>query len=108
MQRSGRRLGVVINDSFGRAWRRGTMGIAIGVAGVPALLDRRGDPDLFGRPLQVTVIGHADEVAAAASLLMGPAAEGLPVVVVRGLPSPVAPDGTAAEIIRPAAEDMFR
>ena len=63
---------VIINDSFGRAWRRGTAGVAIGVAGLPALLDLRGDPDLFGRTLEVSIIGFADEIAAAASLLHGP------------------------------------
>ncbi len=73
---SGTGIAVVINDSFGRAWRLGTTGIAIGAAGLPALLDRRGEPDLFGRPLQVTMVGYADEIAAGASLLMGQAGEG--------------------------------
>lgn len=100
-------IGVVINDSFGRAWRRGSMGIAIGAAGLPALLDRRGEPDLFGRPLQVTMVGYADEIAAAASLLMGQASEGRPVVLVRGL-VPAGPPGAAIDIVRPEAEDLFR
>lgn len=104
---SGTGIAVVINDSFGRAWRLGTMGIAIGAAGLPALLDRRGEPDLFGRPLQVTVVGHADEIAAGASLLMGQAGEGRPVVLVRGL-SPVGSPGAATDLIRPEAEDLFR
>ncbi|GLK73913.1 coenzyme F420-0:L-glutamate ligase [Ancylobacter dichloromethanicus] len=103
----GAAVGVVINDSFGRPWRRGTTGIAIGAAGLPALVDRRGEPDLFGRPLQVTMIGFADEIAASASLLMGPADEGRPVVVVRGLQWN-APMGPAADLIRPEAEDLFR
>ena len=78
-------LAVVINDSFGRPWRQGTAGVAIGVAGLPALIDLRGRPDLFGRTLEVSVIGFADEVAAAASLVMGQADEASPVVLIRGL-----------------------
>ena len=105
--RTGRNLGIVINDSFGRAWRSGTVGIAIGCAGIPALLDRRGAPDLFGRTLRVTVVAYADELAAAASLLMGQADEGRPIVVVRGtLPS--GPALPAAALVRPPEEDMFR
>jgi coenzyme F420-0:L-glutamate ligase/coenzyme F420-1:gamma-L-glutamate ligase len=100
-------IAVVINDSFGRPWRQGTVGVAIGVAGLPGLIDLRGRPDLFGRRLEVSVIGFADEVAAAASLLMGQADEGLPVVLVRGLSWP-APESTAASIIRPPNEDLFR
>ena len=76
---------VIITDSFGRAWRRGTAGVAIGAAGLPALLDLRGNPDLFGRTLQVSIIGFADEIAAAASLVMGQGDEAQPVVLVRGL-----------------------
>jgi coenzyme F420-0:L-glutamate ligase/coenzyme F420-1:gamma-L-glutamate ligase len=105
--RSGCKVAVVINDSFGRPWRLGTVGVAIGCAGLPALLDLRGDPDLFGRPLQVTVVAYADEIAAAASLLMGQADEARPVVIVRGLPRhdrrlP------ASSLIRPPEEDLFR
>jgi coenzyme F420-0:L-glutamate ligase / coenzyme F420-1:gamma-L-glutamate ligase len=100
-------LGIVINDSFGRAWRLGTVGTAIGVAGLPALLDLRGRPDRRGRILQVTEVGVADEVAAAASLLMGQAAEGRPVVHLRGFPySPR--EGSAAELVRPKNQDLFR
>ena len=106
-QRFGVPLAVVINDSFGRAWRRGTCGVAIGAAGLPSLMDLRGSPDLFGRTLQVSVTGHADEIAAAASLVMGQGAEGQPVVVVRGL-TWRGPDNGASELVRPAAEDMFR
>jgi coenzyme F420-0:L-glutamate ligase / coenzyme F420-1:gamma-L-glutamate ligase len=106
-QRYGVPLAVVINDSFGRAWRRGTCGVAIGAAGLPSLMDLRGSPDLFGRTLQVSVTGHADEIAAAASLVMGQGAEGQPVVVVRGL-TWRGPDNGASELVRPAAEDMFR
>ena len=100
-------LAVIISDSFGRAWRRGTCGVAIGAAGLPSLMDLRGSPDLFGRELQVSVTGHADEIAAAASLVMGQGAEGQPVVVVRGLTSR-GPDNGASELVRPAAEDLFR
>jgi len=106
-ERFGVPLAVIINDSFGRAWRRGTVGVAIGAAGLPALLDLRGRPDLFGRILEVSIIGFADEIAAAASLLMGQADEARPVVLVRGLDW-TAPATSAAELLRPAAEDLFR
>jgi len=104
---SGRAIGVIINDSFGRPWRVGTVGVAIGVAGWPATLDLRGRPDRFGRTLRVTVVGHADEIAAAASLLMGQSSEGRPVVLVRGL-APSAPPSDGQALLRPAAEDLFR
>ena len=106
-QRFGVPVAVIISDSFGRAWRRGTCGVAIGAAGLPSLMDLRGAPDLFGRELQVSITGHADEIAAAASLVMGQGAEGQPVVVVRGL-TWRGPDNAASELVRPAAEDMFR
>src|ERR1700722_15001808 len=106
-QRSGAAIGVIISDSFGRAWRRGTCGIAIGAAGLPSLIDLRGQPDLFGRTLEVSIIGFADEIAAAASLLQGQAAEAQPVVLVRGL-SWTAPITPAAELVRPLEEDLFR
>jgi coenzyme F420-0:L-glutamate ligase/coenzyme F420-1:gamma-L-glutamate ligase len=101
------RIGVIISDSFGRAWRRGTSGIAIGAAGLPSLIDLRGSPDLFGRTLEVSIIGFADEIAAAASLLQGQAAEARPVVLVRGL-TWTAPETPAAELIRPTNEDLFQ
>ena len=106
-ERLGINLGVVINDSFGRPWRRGTAGVAIGCAGLPSLIDLRGHPDLFGRILEVSIIGFADEIAAAASLLQGQAAEGQPVVVVRGL-SWTAPNASVAELVRPPDEDLFQ
>jgi coenzyme F420-0:L-glutamate ligase/coenzyme F420-1:gamma-L-glutamate ligase len=106
-QRFGVPVGVIISDSFGRAWRRGTCGIAIGAAGLPSLIDLRGQPDLFGRTLEVSIIGFADEIAAAASLLQGQAAEAQPVVLVRGLDWS-APVTAAAELVRPAEEDLFR
>lgn len=104
---SGSKVGVVINDSFGRPWRLGTVGVAIGSAGLPALLDQRGDPDLFARALRVTVVAYADEIAAAASLVMGQADQGRPVVIVRGLPSHDH-DLPARSLVRPKDEDLFR
>ncbi len=105
--RFGVELAVVISDSFGRPWRRGTVGVAIGAAGLPALVDMRGKPDMFGRTLEVTVVGLGDEIAAAAGLLMGQADEGQPVVLLRGLAwdAPVVP---AHELVRPPSEDLFR
>jgi coenzyme F420-0:L-glutamate ligase / coenzyme F420-1:gamma-L-glutamate ligase len=100
-------IGVVIIDSIGRAWRNGTVGTAIGVAGLPGLLDLRGTPDLFGRPLETTEVGLADELAAAASLVMGQAGEGTPVVLARGLRYGRR-DGTASELIRAREKDLFR
>ncbi|MCA3254031.1 MAG: coenzyme F420-0:L-glutamate ligase [Alphaproteobacteria bacterium] len=105
--RTGVAPGVLIIDSIGRAWRQGTIGTALGAAGLPGLLDLRGRPDLYGRALRTSELGHADEVAAAASLVMGQADEGRPVVLVRGLP-PAARDGRAAELIRPPQMDLFR
>jgi coenzyme F420-0:L-glutamate ligase/coenzyme F420-1:gamma-L-glutamate ligase len=99
-------LPVVITDSFGRAWRRGTVGVAIGAAGLPALCDLRGQPDLFGRTLMVSITGFADEIAAAAGLVMGQGAEGQPAVVLRGLSWSGAAN-PAAELLRPAQEDLF-
>ena len=100
-------VAVVINDSLGRAWRNGTVGTALGAAGLPALLDLAGKPDLFGRKLRTTEVGIADEIAAAASLLMGQAGEGTPVVLLRGIRLPER-DGSAAELIRPRDIDLFR
>ena len=105
--RFGAQLAVVITDSFGRPWRRGSAGVAIGAAGLPALVDLRGTPDLFGRTLEVTLVGLADEIAAAASLLQGQGAEGQPVVLLRGLVWS-APDAPASALVRPPAEDLFR
>jgi len=104
--RFGVKLGCIISDSFGRPWRRGTAGVAIGCAGLPSLIDLRGQPDLFGRTLEVSIIGFADEIAAAASLLQGQAAEGQPVIVVRGL-TWTAPDASVADLVRPPEEDLF-
>jgi coenzyme F420-0:L-glutamate ligase / coenzyme F420-1:gamma-L-glutamate ligase len=100
-------VAVVIIDSIGRAWRNGTVGTAIGVSGLPGLLDLRGTPDLFGRALETTEVGFADEVAAAASLVMGQAGEGRPVVLARGL-GYGRRDGTAQELVRAREKDLFR
>lgn len=105
--KTGKRIGILIIDSHGRAWRNGTVGSAIGIAGIPGVEDLRGKPDLFGYTLQVTQVGTADELAAAASLVMGQAAEGTPVVHVRGFPYPLR-DGSLKEIIRPKDQDLFR
>ena len=100
-------IAVVISDSFGRAWRKGTVGIALGAAGLPAVIDMRGQPDLFGRELLVTETGFADEIAAAAGLVMGQADEAIPMVLVRGLDWS-APEVPAAALVRPAEHDLFR
>jgi coenzyme F420-0:L-glutamate ligase/coenzyme F420-1:gamma-L-glutamate ligase len=101
------RLGVIIIDSHGRAWRLGTVGVAIGLSGLPAVADLRGQPDLFGYTLRITQVGVADELAAAASLVMGQAAEGTPVVHVRGFPYPLR-EGSLRELLRPKEQDLFR
>ncbi len=99
--------GVIISDSFGRPWRLGTVGVAIGCAGVASTLDLRGKADLFGRSLRVTVVGHADELAAAASLLMGQANEARPVILVSGVEARE-PHQPAAALQRPPDQDLFR
>jgi coenzyme F420-0:L-glutamate ligase/coenzyme F420-1:gamma-L-glutamate ligase len=104
---AGVEVAVIVNDSLGRAWRNGTVGTALGVAGLPALADLRGHPDLFARALQTTEVGIGDEIAAAASLLMGQANEGRPIVLVRGLGF-ARHDGSGQELIRRRELDMFR
>jgi len=106
-RRFGVDLAVVINDSFGRAWRNGVVGVALGAAGLPALRNLVGAPDLFGRPMRVTEVAVADELAAAASLVMGQADERIPAVHVRGLRFGEAPCN-AATLIRPKHMDLFR
>ncbi len=100
-------IGVLINDSFGRAWRNGVVGVALGAAGVPSLRDMVGEPDLFGRPMRVTQVAVADELSAGASLLMGQGAEGLPVVHIRGF-NRAGRTCVAASLIRPKHLDLFR
>jgi coenzyme F420-0:L-glutamate ligase/coenzyme F420-1:gamma-L-glutamate ligase len=104
---SGAQLGVMIIDSHGRAWRLGTVGITIGLSGLPGLVDLRGEADLFDFRLQATEVGAADELAAAASLVMGQAAEGTPVVHVRGFPYPLR-EASLPELLRPKEKDLFR
>jgi coenzyme F420-0:L-glutamate ligase/coenzyme F420-1:gamma-L-glutamate ligase len=101
-------LGVIITDSIGRAWRLGTVGIAIGCAGVTALQDLRGQIDMFGRTLQVSEVAVADSLAAAAVLVMGEAAEGTPLVLVRGAGAGTDTTQTARNALRPASADLFR
>jgi coenzyme F420-0:L-glutamate ligase/coenzyme F420-1:gamma-L-glutamate ligase len=105
--RCGADIAVVIIDSIGRAWRMGTVGHAIGVSGMAGLLDLRGKPDMLGRVLRTSELGLADELAAAASLIMGQASEGTPIVAVSGLPYDRR-DGTAKELLRPRHMDLFR
>jgi coenzyme F420-0:L-glutamate ligase/coenzyme F420-1:gamma-L-glutamate ligase len=100
-------IGIIINDSFGRPWRNGVVGVAIGTAGFPSLQSLVGEPDLYGRALRVTEVALADELAAAASLVMGQSAEGVPVVHVRGFTA-AGQRGNAAALIRPRERDMFR
>ncbi len=104
---AGADVAVIINDSVGRAWRNGTVGVALGAAGLPSLLDLTGRLDLFDRPLMVSEEGIGDELSAAASLLQGQADEGMPVVLIRGFLSAGASAGADA-LIRPTAEDLFR
>ncbi|HSR44747.1 MAG TPA: coenzyme F420-0:L-glutamate ligase [Acidimicrobiia bacterium] len=103
---TGRSIGVVITDTFGRAWRRGVVDFAIGISGVASIVDYRGLEDMQGRVMEVTEVGIADEIAAAADLVMGKA-EGIPVSIVRGLDLQ-APPGRGADLVRPPEEDLFR
>ena len=105
-RRTAKRLAVIISDTFGRPWRLGLTNVAIGAAGVPVLIDLRGTLDRAGKPLHATILAVADELAAAAGLVMGKAA-GTPVVVIRGYRYRPANE-RATSIIRPAAEDLFR
>ncbi len=100
-------IAVVITDTFGRAWRRGVLNVAIGCAGLPSLVDLRGTRDHTGRELEATIVALADEVAAASGLVMGKAAR-VPVAIVRGVDTSGAPVAPAAELVRPREEDLFR
>lgn len=106
-RRTGIDVAVLIIDSIGRAWRLGTVGQALGVSGLPGLLDLRGRGDLFKRALRITEVGLADELAAAASLVMGQAGEGRPIVLARGVPYDRR-EGSAQELVRPKQMDLFR
>jgi coenzyme F420-0:L-glutamate ligase/coenzyme F420-1:gamma-L-glutamate ligase len=105
-KRTGKRIAVIISDTFGRPWRLGLTNVAIGAAGLPVLRDLRGERDRQGNPLTATILAVADELAAAAGLLMGKA-EGIPAVLIRGYRYKPASE-KAASIIRPAVEDLFR
>jgi coenzyme F420-0:L-glutamate ligase/coenzyme F420-1:gamma-L-glutamate ligase len=102
-----REVGIIVNDTHGRAWRNGAIGVAIGVAGLPAVEDLRGRTDLFGYHLQVTTIGLADQIASAASLLQGQADEGRPIIHVHSVPMSRG-EGSAREIVRAREQDLFR
>jgi coenzyme F420-0:L-glutamate ligase/coenzyme F420-1:gamma-L-glutamate ligase len=104
---TGAEIGVMIIDSHGRAWRNGTVGITIGLSGIPGVVDRRGEIDLFGYQMRATDVGAADELAAGASLLMGQVAEGTPAVHVRGFPYPLR-ESHLREILRDEESDLFR
>jgi coenzyme F420-0:L-glutamate ligase/coenzyme F420-1:gamma-L-glutamate ligase len=101
------RIGILIIDSHGRAWRLGTIGTAIGISGLPGVVDQRGWQDLFGYRLKITFVAAADELAAAASLVMGEAAEGIPAVHVRGFPYPLR-ECSLKELLRSKENDLFR
>lgn len=105
-ERRGTTIAVIVNDSLGRAWRKGTVGAAIGLSGLAGVVDMRGRADLYGRTLRSTEVGQADEIAAAASLVMGQADEGRPVVIVRGLSYDQRP-ASAREITRERELDLF-
>ncbi len=100
-------LAVVISDSFGRPWRLGTTGVCIGCDGIASIVDRRGDSDLFGQELKVTQVAIGDEIATAASVLMGQTDEARPLVIVRGLEFPREPS-SACHLLRPPEEDLFQ
>jgi coenzyme F420-0:L-glutamate ligase/coenzyme F420-1:gamma-L-glutamate ligase len=105
---AGVRVGVIISDTFGRVWRRGLTDVAIGCAGIAAVIDLRGERDVFGRELLATEVCVADEIAGAAELVMGKSS-GIPAAVARGVdPAALRESSVRAEIIRPAAEDLFR
>lgn len=105
--KTGRGVGILIDDTHGRAWRNGAIGVAVGVAGLPAVEDLRGRADLFGYHLQVTTIGLADQIASAASLLQGQANEGRPIIHVRGVPMGEG-EGSSRDIVREKGMDLFR
>lgn len=106
--RTGMAPGVVVTDTFGRPFRHGAVNVALGVAGIPAVLDYRGERDAAGRVLQTTIIAYADEIAAAAGLVLGKLRR-IPAAIVRGLtPELDRPAGTGASLVRPESEDLFR
>jgi coenzyme F420-0:L-glutamate ligase / coenzyme F420-1:gamma-L-glutamate ligase len=106
-EKSGKNIGVIIIDSHGRPWREGTVGVVIGTSRVPVLVDLRGKPDLFGYHLKITKVAAGDELAAAASLMMGQAAEKIPAIHIRGFPYHLRESGIK-EVLRPKKMDLFR
>lgn len=107
MKATGKRLGVIIIDSHGRAWRNGVVGICIGISGIPGVIDKKGQKDRYGYVLKSTEIGVADELAAAGSLLMGQSDESRPVIIARGFPYQLR-DGNLSEVLRNEKDDLFR
>jgi coenzyme F420-0:L-glutamate ligase/coenzyme F420-1:gamma-L-glutamate ligase len=107
MERFAATIAVIVSDSFGRPWRRGVTNVALGAAGLPALIDRRGERDRGGRTLEITEVAFADAIAAGAALAMGEGAEGTPVVLARGLDW-TAPERDGRALLRPLQEDLFR
>jgi coenzyme F420-0:L-glutamate ligase/coenzyme F420-1:gamma-L-glutamate ligase len=105
--RLGVSVGIIVSDTFGRAWRKGLTDVAIGVAGIAGVVDLRGEPDALGRVMQVTEVAVADELASAAELVMGKSS-GIPVAVVRGVEAEWLRDAGIGELIRPPQEDLFR
>lgn len=105
---TGKDVAVIINDTHGRPWRIGAVGLAIGVAGIQPIQDLRGQPDLFGHALETSQIGFADQIAAAATLVMGQADEGRPVALLRGLPYTAEEDVSARDLLRPKEHDLYR
>lgn len=108
LTQNGVRIGVCITDSHGRAWRNGTVGITIGLSGIPGIVDLRGEQDIFGYTLRATIIAAADSLAAGAALIMGETSEMTPVVHVRGFPYPFRDDVGLQELIRDPEQDLFR
>lgn len=107
LEKTGKKIGILVIDSHGRAWRNGIIGTAIGLAGIPALVDLRGKEDLFGYKLRITLVAAADELAGAASLVMGQSDEKIPVVHVRGFPYKLR-ESTIRELFRDKEKDLFR
>lgn len=107
-QKYGVDIGIIISDTHGRPFRMGNVGVAIGVAGVPAVIDLRGTPDLFGRELRITTQGYADMIASAAHLVCGEGAEGLPVILMRGLRYTPTDESRASDLYRPPEQDLYR
>lgn len=108
IEETGRQVAVIINDTHGRPWRVGAIGLALGVAGIEPVEDLRGQPDLFGHVLETSQVGLADEIASAASLVMGQADEGRPVAIVRGLGYTASDSGSAEDLLRPVEQDLYR